>query len=188
MLLISRDSSEFELRIIGYEFPGIERQEDDANWLRIYIRVKAPRGSWEAYDSSLQTWDVESLADWIEDLAQKRLTTSDTQEFLEPDLSFRMLHNYGQRVLLRVYFELELRPVWAYKGWVGDKDFWLDLQVTPADLLAAVHELRLESTRFPGRGEATKWGRNWLRERQEERRKLSRVTWQRIYFPSFRKL
>ena len=180
MLLKGADGSEFELGVVGYQFPQEEDEIDDANWLRIRVRASGPLGSWEATDPSLQTWEVAGLTDWLEDIADKRLTRWPTMEFTEPNLSFEVMENFGSRATLRVYFELELRPPWAAKGWVGQRDMWLDLQVKPEELRAAAGSLPADLARYPQRGELPESMRQWAEQVRRMRQKLSLYTWQRI--------
>jgi hypothetical protein len=182
MILRSADGSEFELRIAGYEFPEDGLGADDDDWLQVRVRVTTPCGSWEATDPSLETWDVAALADWLEDLAQGRLVRWKRLEFTEPNLSFGVLHNAHGRVLLRAYFELELRPPWAERDYVGEPDLWVDLDVIPEDLATAAESLRHELNRFPVRGDedGDKERRRWRERSRRQRERLRRIMWQRI--------
>lgn len=180
MLLKGADGSEFELRVVGYQFPQEGDEVEDANWLQIRIRVTGQGGSWEATDPILQTREVARLAGWLDDIADRRLTRWPTVEFTEPNLSFKVRENFGASATLRVYFELESRPPWAAKGWVGERDVWLDLRVRPEDLRAAADSLRADLVRYPQRGETPEYTRPWAEQVQRWRRTLSRYTWQRI--------
>lgn len=174
--MTSSDGGAFGLEIVRYEHPEPVCDVESNNVLLIRVDVATPGGSWSASDPCLQTWDVARLADWLEDLAGKRRTVWSEQSFIEPNLSFHVLHNAGDRAIVRVYFELELRPPWSRSIWAGLTDVWLDLDVTPADLRAGADALRQALARFPQRGETPDYLHGWLQGLQARRRRLSRPT------------
>lgn len=69
-----------------------------------------------------------------------------------PNLQFEVRSFSGERVVLRVYFELEARPRSRYKGFVdSDRDCYIDIDVPTAlareaadDLRARLKELQLK--------------------------------------------
>ena len=91
MILRGRDLSEFELRVVGYQFPDIVGDEWDANWLVVEIRV-APvdERPWRSIDPSLLTWEVERLSNWLEALASGR-AVEEGEDFVEPNLRFEVV-------------------------------------------------------------------------------------------------
>ena len=44
MLLKGNEATEFELKVIGYQFPDLEKEEYDSDWLSIQIHVVHPKG------------------------------------------------------------------------------------------------------------------------------------------------
>lgn len=51
MILQSRDFSAFELRVAGYQFPDIESDEFDANWLVVEgLVAPADERAWKCRD------------------------------------------------------------------------------------------------------------------------------------------
>jgi hypothetical protein len=53
LILRSRDISKFELRVAGYQFPDIEIDGFDANWLLVESRVApADERTWEFRDQA----------------------------------------------------------------------------------------------------------------------------------------
>lgn len=183
MRMTGSDGGEFGLEIVGYEFPEQVGDTESNNILLIRVDASTSGGSWSASDPCLQTWDIARLADWLEDLAGKRRTVWSEQSFTEPNLSFHVLHNAGDRAIVRVYFELELRPPWSPSRWAGLRDVWVDLDVAPADLRAGADALREDLSRFPQRGETPDYLQAWLQGQQARRRRLSRLTWQRLRIP-----
>ena len=70
MLLTSKKThTDFEFRAVGYEFPEIEDDEYEANWLLASVRVQSPDGAWEKTEPCLLTWEGHRLANWLADLA-----------------------------------------------------------------------------------------------------------------------
>ncbi|MBI2832157.1 MAG: hypothetical protein HYX79_07870 [Chloroflexi bacterium] len=89
MHISGSDGSLFEMKVVGYEFPEIQTEEYDSNWLRIRTHiVHLARGEWNSIDASLLTWEVEELADWFDAIAKGHRVES-VQSFTEPNLSFR---------------------------------------------------------------------------------------------------
>jgi hypothetical protein len=150
MRLTSPSGETFTLQIVGYQFQDPRPDEYDANWLRIQIAAANARGRWTAVDPSLLTWEVIALADWLECLAAG-ITCSDDQEFIEPNLCFRVV---GADRILRVYFELESRPPWAPSNAAPEDDLWLSFPIDAEMLLAAAGSLRDQLQRYPRRGAA----------------------------------
>jgi hypothetical protein len=151
LILRSRDLSEFELRVADYQFPDIEGDEFDANWLVIEGRVApADERVWEFRDPALLTWEVEGLCNWLEALASGP-AVEEGEGFLEPNVRFEVADRDQDSITIRVYFELESRPPWFFADAAGMDDLWLDLRVDSGDLRAAAEDLRRELTKFPPR-------------------------------------
>lgn len=145
-------SGSLELTFLGYQFPHLATEEYDSNWLNIRVRVQHPRGRWSAQDACLLTYEAAALAHWLDAVALGREQEAE-HGFLEPNLLFQVrTQDPGTRVL-RVYFELELRPKWAPYDGAPEEDLFLDFPVEPAQLSAAAGSLRAQLTRYPQRAE-----------------------------------
>jgi hypothetical protein len=151
MILRSRDLSEFELRVSGYQFPNIEGDEWDANWLIVEGRI-APvdERAWEFRDPALLTWEVERLSNWLDALASGQ-PVEESEDFLEPNLRFEVVGRSGDVITIRVYFELESRPPWFFAREAGMNDLWVDLLVDSDNLHAAASSLRSDLAKYPPR-------------------------------------
>ena len=145
MLLSGDDGNRFELSVVGYQFPHLENEEYDSDWLRINIRVNHPRGAWTSTDACLLTWEVARLAEWLAAIANGN-ASDDEEDFIEPNLRFQILENHSR---MRVYFELECRPSGAPSDGAGMNDLWLDLNVDGQDLTNAAASLRDDLACFP---------------------------------------
>jgi hypothetical protein len=144
--LASRDTR-FELRIVGYQFPGNATAEYDSNWLVIEGAVRHPRGDWRFRDPSLLTYEVARLADWLEAVAvgtQPRPWCG----FIEPNLSFDVAGEGAVRVL-RVSFGCEATPPWS----ASDEEAAVEFPVAGLDLMSAAESLREQLREFPQRAE-----------------------------------
>jgi len=151
VILRGRDLSEFELRVAGYQFPDIEGDVFDDNWLVVETRAApADERPWMSREPSLLTWEVERLSNWLEALASGR-AAEDGEDFVEPNLRFEVVKRDEDTITIRVYFELESRPPWFFAEAAGMDDLWIDLRVDNDDLRAAAEDLRRDLARFPPR-------------------------------------
>jgi hypothetical protein len=149
MKLIGANDQAFELRILGYEFPEIEDDKYDSNWLIIEVEVNHPKGSWIARDASLLTYEVDRLGRWLENIANNQ-QVNPLQSFMEPNLEFIFISPESPSKVLRIYFELELRPSWApYTGIM--QDLWVEFQVSKLDLQQAALSLWEQLSKYPQR-------------------------------------
>lgn len=151
MILRDRDFSEFELRIAGYQFPELEGDEWDSNWLIVEVRV-APvdERPWKSTDPSLLTWEVERLSGWLEVLASGQ-AVEESADFVEPNLRFELVERVEDIFTIRVYFELESRPPWFFAHEARMDDLWIDLHMDHEDLRTAAEDLRRDLAKFPPR-------------------------------------
>ena len=148
MRLIHPNGCYFALTIEGYQFPELENEEYDLNWLNIAIDVRRPRGHWKAVDPALLTNEAASLAQWFNDLATGRREERD-QEFMEPCLSFHVPNDPERDEELVVEFSHEFRPPWASDNL--DEPHILVFSMHELDLRAASASLREQLSRYPQR-------------------------------------
>ena len=148
MLLRGIDNTEFEMKVVGYQFPHLEHEQYDSDWLNIKIRVKLPQGSWTAIDPSLLTRELVSLTEWLESIADGKRVDSE-ESFIEPNLRFELLEEEPKR--LRVYFELESRPSWAPFDGAGMDDLWAEFEINAEELREAAASLGEDLKQFPTR-------------------------------------
>ncbi len=150
MRLIHPNGCHFGLEIVGYQFPELANTDYDSNWLEIAIDVAHTRGRWNAVDPALLTYEVESLAEWLSDIAAGRRDNR-SQWFLEPCLSFQVPDDPGRDEELVVEFSHEFQPPWAS----GDLDepHTLAFPLQELDLSAASMSLREQLAVYPQRTE-----------------------------------
>lgn len=152
MLLAGANGNELELSIVGYQFPDVEHDPWDSNWLLVALRVVSPKGTWEVVDPCLTTWEAKNLMAWLVTVAT-RDPASTPLAFTEPNLTFtaRQKPRSLKRVLLRACFQLELRPPWLGRGG-GSDDLCVDLDVGRDEVARAAASLLTDLIRFPQRG------------------------------------
>jgi hypothetical protein len=152
MRLSGINGETFELKVLGYQFPELETAEYDSDWLRILIAAETPQGRrWSATDPSILTYELRELADWLARLGSTEPCAPEL-DFTEPNLSFQVIREGASEQVLRVFFELELRPGWAARATAPEEDLWLDFPIEPGMLGAAATSLREQLARYPERG------------------------------------
>jgi len=152
VLLAGLEGNELELRVVGYQFPFDLTDPWDSNWLAVSVRVVSPDGTWEVVDPCLTTWEAKHLVRWLVNAAARDPDAAAPVTFTEPNLSVTARHKPADpnRVLVRVCFELELRPPWM--GATGAGELCVDLDVGRAALARAAAALLGDLVRFPQRG------------------------------------
>jgi len=58
-----------ELTITGYQFPQLEHEEYDSNWLLVCGIVTHATGKYMFHDACLLTYELRKLHSWLESLA-----------------------------------------------------------------------------------------------------------------------
>lgn len=148
----------FALTVLGYEFPEGADDYYDANWLMIRVVARDGELTWTVDDPALLTWELDRLARWLERVAHGQFDRQPWCSFVEPNLEFRAdpLPDaagtpLGDRVQIRVFFELELRPPGRPSQAVGRRDVYLTFPLTREQLLASARALRDDARAFPVR-------------------------------------
>jgi hypothetical protein len=151
MELNSSSGMDFKLEIEGYQFPDLETEIWDSNWLIIQINVSHPNGNWSATDACLLTYEIASLANWFEQISNGK---NDKLElgFLEPALHFKLIESNGvANRALYVFFDMVLRPSWAKS--LNYRDVWVKFPLAEINLMKASMQLREQLSQFPQRAE-----------------------------------
>ena len=151
MKLKSSTGMAFELKIMGYQFPHMETEEYDSNWLMIRINVSHPKGDWASTDPSLLTYEVAHLAEWLEAVYNGELVDP-VMVFIEPNLEFQLVATEnGENKALRVCFNAESRPPWGKAKGVDEGDAWVLFPLTEINLAVSSQQLREQLQQFPQR-------------------------------------
>lgn len=141
--------TEFELEVVSYQFPQLENEAYDSDWLNIRVTVEHPRGSWSKTDSCLLTFELAGLADWLSKIAEEMPAVSEA-DFIEPELSFKWIGEGNN--CLSIYLDYSLRPEWCpYDGPNQEDELFVTFAVTADDLRNAAGSLRHQLQKFPVR-------------------------------------
>ena len=144
----------FELNILGYEFPEIPDNPEDANWLLIEIRINSGESAWKAIHPCLTTDEVDQLATWLKNI-RKNILPESICAFIEPNLEFQLVENEAGKQYLRIFFALEFQPAEESSDIAGMGDLWMDFDLDSLDPAALAHELRSELQKYPPRAPAS---------------------------------
>jgi hypothetical protein len=121
MQLNSSDGVSVDLRIAGYECPGVIDSEWGANWLQVCGHITLADGrAWAFEHPSLTTWEARELGDWLREVAAGTVPPSPPGSgkfeglmcFTEPNLSFNLADRSADRVRIGVDFTQEATPPW----------------------------------------------------------------------------
>jgi hypothetical protein len=137
------DNQNFKLTVLGYQFPAIMFDEYDSNWLRIHIVVDSKLGKWESVDCILLTWEMEILTSWLNDIYCDREDSREL-DFIEPNLSFKLLEKENYDAVIRINFNLESKP----KSALDDDEYYIDFKVSESDWDDLIHQFTLEQRKF----------------------------------------
>lgn len=148
MLLKSEETqTEFEFRVVGYQFPDVVDEDYDANWLLVSIGVRSPGGSWSKTDPCLLTWEGHWFGNWLADIMAGR-EGERAMSFLDSNLFFEVERRDPKHVKLKIELSDELLPKDAKPG---DKRFEVSLVISLADLRSAAADWCWEMRLFPMR-------------------------------------
>ena len=145
MKFIGKDGQEVELIILGYQFPNDFDNEWDANWLRIYLKVKSNFGNWQTVDSSVTTWEIYKLIQWFHDLSINKRTADPDMTFVEPNLAFELIDKTDESKTIQLRFDLESKPQSAD----DNKEYFINFQFLNQDLVIISKELSVQYGKFP---------------------------------------
>lgn len=147
MLFSGIHGHEVELAVRGYAHTFTYSGDEDANWLRVFLRVCSDQGTWQVVDPCLLTWELAALSEWLGHWSRNEPVSRNPLEFVEPNLCFeRRVHPDGSLVL-RIGFDLECRP----PGAVDEVDYYVECPVDSDTLRQLVQDLQQEQRAFPVR-------------------------------------
>ena len=144
MKLESQNGSCFELAIIGYQFPEIEGDRFDSNWLLIKYSITNSKGTWTATDPCMLTSEVAELAIWLDKVSSGEKYQSEFA-FMEPEIEFLCTQNETGEEVLRVYIHSEyaIPPTMV--------ELWVEFLLEDIDLGSVAKNLRRQLEKFPER-------------------------------------
>jgi hypothetical protein len=151
------DGSEFELVIIGYQFPSATDHMDatDRNWLVLRGRCMTTDGfEWVFTDPCMLTTECPEVVVWFAAVAQALSNGTGKPanrglEFIEPHLWFELVEaNSGWGTLLVRLSHESGDPRTQPDSYESSE---LRFRVTAADCLRAAEDWRQQADRFPER-------------------------------------
>ncbi|TFD23072.1 hypothetical protein [Cryobacterium sp. TMS1-13-1] len=143
------------LEPVRYEFANPARDKWDDNWLVISGQVSAPDAAWRFAAPCLTTFEAKHISTWLRSVASRDIPVSivgdagvvASLEFTEPNLAFSVDRYQDVSTSVRVHFALESKPV----GQSSEDQFWVEVEVTAADLDSAADEWDKALSVFPDR-------------------------------------
>jgi hypothetical protein len=127
-----------------YQFPEIENDEWDSNWLMITGDAILDEKRWFFLDPCLTTFEMQRLADWLDQIVAGESERAFCG-FTEPNLDFELVSGGA----VRIGFSLEALPPWENRdGEFGELGFNVPID---DHLRTAAVNLRKLLTQFPVR-------------------------------------
>ncbi len=153
MELSNNDGIALSFSVSGYQFPTMETEFHDSNWLSIVGKVRHPRGDWSFHDPCLLTYELARLCTWLDGVAEAPGAKHNAQYFTEPNLEFSVAR-VDDAPVLRVHLSHEACP-----PWVSDRDerfdgVDLDFPLAENDLRSVAEALRELLVKFPQRADS----------------------------------
>jgi hypothetical protein len=123
-----------------FQFPSAT-DPSDAAWLIVVGDVSSAGRHWRFRDPCLDLFEVRRLASWLDQVCTRQPPAP--LGLTEPNLAFELRSASDASLVIRVFFELEVRPRWAHEGFVDnqDHDCVIDLDVSTASVMAASRDL-----------------------------------------------
>ena len=142
---------------MAYQFEDVRVDPYDANWLLIDGRARWGSEEWSFLEPCLLADEAVGLGTWLMRAARGLIEPMKldgqnellpTRDFVEPNLGFGLVSFEPSAVVLRVFLWLESQP----PSVTSDREFYMDLTISPRDLRRAVAEWESELAEFPSRG------------------------------------
>ena len=135
-----------KLSIDGYQFPDMDYEYYDSNWLLINGDLSHQGSKYLFTDPCLLTRDVTKLSDWLEQVANWDANTKKLG-FTEPCLSFELMPSN----LIRVNVNLMAHPVLLSSDSRVRIDLCIDIPIITKQLMSAANNLRAQLRNYPAR-------------------------------------
>lgn len=149
------DRFRLQISVVGYEFPDVVNDVDDANWLLVRLVLQSQHGAWrwQVEDAGALTWELEQCVEWLFKLSAGEAVEQEHCGFSEPDIVFETIRNDEQEVVgLSIQLMDEFQP--PTKVLVPRENNIVSLRFhTPPDTLREfADDLMTELKAFPQRG------------------------------------
>jgi hypothetical protein len=141
-LVSELDGSTFRLEISGYEFPELQTDKYEANWIMVRLVIHSQKGDWTKTAPALLTWEIEDLIEWC----RGRYEIEPLLQFVDPSIEFHATIVNTALTNLKLTLSGQLLPDWHDGGSIT-----LEFFVSPAELKKFATELDFELSKFPYR-------------------------------------
>lgn len=132
---------EFELALIEHRLEDLQESGGADRYATISFRVGTRDESWEETAPSINMFQLRSLADWLEALAEGG-PEFDRVELLEINLSFDVESHTDDDVTVVIGFHLQNRPEWAIIDAPTEEAGFIRVRVSREEAGVAGRELR----------------------------------------------
>src|SRR5512139_2612438 len=109
MHLSHSETHTFALAILGYQFPGLQSEPFDSNWLTVFIEARTAEGHWRATDPCLLTNEARELVSWLREAAA-HVPAENPLEFTEPTIRFEI--DASPTTTLCIHLGYGFEPPW----------------------------------------------------------------------------
>jgi hypothetical protein len=146
MKLINQDGSFFALDAVGYQYPDIQDDYWESNWLVIQIQLQLLEQSWSIKDPCLTTFELQILLDWLHRFSINA-PGNNSLGFTESYVQFEFIIDYNRGQSLRINYRLP--PNGRNNSWKDNISIDFPLRRVPFNAL--VEDLQAQLTKFPQR-------------------------------------
>lgn len=158
------DGQALDLHVVGYQYPQLETELYDSNWLIVEVNLFHHQGAWSIRDPCLLTYEAVELGYWLEEVARWN-PPRDSCAFVEQNLWFEYIEYSRAEYLedtpnsdggnLTVHLDGELCPVWARSTTTRrpGRTFQIQFPQSEENLREAAKQWRDEIAKFPQRAE-----------------------------------
>ncbi len=149
------DRFEMTMAVVGYEFPDIHDDPDDANWLIIRVVLQSIHGAWrwQVEDAGALTWELDGCVKWLLRLSGGEAVEAERYEFSEPDISFEIIRGDDSAVVgLALHLMDEFQPPTKVLVPRENNIVTLRFHTPPEALRELAESLAAELAAYPQRG------------------------------------
>jgi hypothetical protein len=151
MKLAAKSGDAVELVVLRYEFPDMNEDRWDSNWLVVSGRVSLAGKTWRFTDPCFTTFELAELAEWFDAIAKRRDVAPEF-EFTEPNVVFA--YSATPQPTLRVRFAHESAPPWVKNEKDRLDGVTIEFPLSNLDIAAITAEVRAILIEYPIRGGA----------------------------------
>lgn len=154
---LMNDRFHVDFAVVGYEFPDVDDDPYDANWLVIRVSLQSVFGAWrwQVEDAGALTWELSDCVSWLRSLSAGETVAAESFGFSEPDIRFETIRSEDdEKVIgLTVHLMDEFQPPTKVLLPRELNIASLRFHTPPMTLAALADHFASQLVRFPQRGE-----------------------------------